>query len=67
MAIDQVEELRRLVLQNLATEVQAIERARASGLSWAQLAPALGVGSGQAVRQRYLRRRAKLDGLASGS
>ncbi|MFC0526981.1 hypothetical protein [Phytohabitans kaempferiae] len=38
-------------------EPQLIEVARASGLSWAQLAPTLGVASRQAAEKRYLRLR----------
>ncbi|MFI5695872.1 hypothetical protein ACIA58_28730 [Kribbella sp. NPDC051586] len=36
-------------------EPMLIDAARASGLTWAQLAPALGVGSRQAAERRYLR------------
>jgi hypothetical protein len=36
-------------------EPQLIEAARAAGVSWAQLAPALGVTSRQAAERRYLR------------
>lgn len=36
-------------------EPQLIDAARAGGVSWAQLAPALGVASRQAAERRYLR------------
>lgn len=36
-------------------EPQLIDAARADGISWAQLAPALGVASRQAAERRYLR------------
>src|SRR5215216_4226760 len=38
-------------------EPQLIAAAREQGVSWAQLAPALGVGSRQAAERRYLRLR----------
>lgn len=44
-------------------EPRLIEVARASGASWAEVAPALGVASRQAAERRYLRmRRADGDG-----
>jgi hypothetical protein len=49
--------LHELRSQLLAWEPQLIEAAREQGLSWARLAPALGVTSRQAAERRYLRLR----------
>jgi hypothetical protein len=46
----------RAVREHLAEwEPRLIDQARAVGVSWAQLAPALGVASRQAAERRYLR------------
>jgi hypothetical protein len=59
-ALAAVRELRALLDE---WEPQLIEVARAAGVSWAQLAPALGVASRQAAEKRYLRlHRAGADG-----
>src|SRR5689334_17899888 len=51
-ALVQVRELRE---QLARWEPQLIDAARAAGISWAQLAPALGGDSRQAAERRYLR------------
>jgi hypothetical protein len=47
--------LRELREQLMRYEPQLIDAARARGVSWGQLAPALGVASRQAAERRYLR------------
>jgi hypothetical protein len=47
--------LRQLREELAAWEPRLIEAARQQGVSWAQLAPALGVASRQAAERRYLR------------
>jgi hypothetical protein len=47
--------IRNLREQLTAWEPQLIDAARAEGISWTQLAPALGVASRQAAERRYLR------------
>jgi len=49
--------LRELRDELTAWEPQLIEAAREAGISWAELAPALGVASRQAAERRYLRLR----------
>ncbi|TCO40577.1 hypothetical protein EV646_117118 [Kribbella antiqua] len=51
-ALVRLRELRELLA---AWEPRLIEAARAAGISWTQLAPALGVASRQAAERRYLR------------
>ena len=51
-ALTRIRELREQLTQ---WEPQLIDAARASGVSWAQLAPVLGVASRQAAERRYLR------------
>lgn len=50
-----LERLRELREQVSGWEPRLIEAARAAGISWIQLAPALGVTSRQAAERRYLR------------
>ncbi|GHF21422.1 hypothetical protein GCM10017786_64250 [Amycolatopsis deserti] len=52
-----LEVLRALRDELTAWEPQLIEAAREAGVSWAELAPALGVASRQAAERRYLRLR----------
>ena len=47
-------------------EPRLIEAAREQGVSWARLAPALGVTSRQAAERRYLRMRAADDAALTG-
>lgn len=49
-----------------AWEPRLIEAAREQGVSWARLAPALGVTSRQAAERRYLRMRAADDAALTG-
>lgn len=57
--------LLRQVREQLAVwEPELIDAARATGASWAQLAPALGVASRQAAERRALRLRPSLDETA---
>lgn len=71
-AIDPVELLHALtVLRGLREEMAAwephlIAAARRQSVSWASLAPALGVTSRQAAERRYLRLRPSLDGALTG-
>jgi hypothetical protein len=51
-ALVRLRELRELLA---GWEPRLIEAARAAGISWTQLAPALGVASRQAAERRYLR------------
>lgn len=53
--------LHELRAQLLAWEPQLIEAAREQGVSWARLAPVLGVTSRQAAERRYLRLRPGSD------
>jgi hypothetical protein len=53
--------LHELRAQLLAWEPQLIEAAREQGVSWARLAPVLGVTSRQAAERRYLRLRPGTD------
>jgi hypothetical protein len=57
--------LRHLREEYAAWEPRLIAAARASGASWIQLAPALGVASRQAAERRYLRLRPDEHGTAS--
>jgi hypothetical protein len=57
--------LRHLREECAAWEPQLIAAARASGASWIQLAPALGVASRQAAERRYLRLRPDEDKAVS--
>jgi hypothetical protein len=57
--------LRHLREEYAAWEPRLIAAARASGASWIQLAPALGVASRQAAERRYLRLRSDELGAAS--
>jgi hypothetical protein len=50
----------------LAWEPQLIEAAREQGVSWARLAPVLGVTSRQAAERRYLRLRPGVDAELTG-
>lgn len=62
--LDALTALRALRDELDAWEPRLIELARADGASWAQLAPALGVGTRQAAERRYLRLRPRGgDGL----
>ena len=56
--------LRHLREEFAAWEPRLIAAARASGGSWIQLAPALGVASRQAAERRYLRLRPDEHGVA---
>ena len=56
--------LRELRTQMAGWEPELIEAARALGASWADLAPALGVGGRQSAERRYLRLRSSLEGTA---
>ncbi|WP_199442709.1 HSP18 transcriptional regulator [Umezawaea beigongshangensis] len=49
-----------------AWEPELIATARAHGVSWADIAPALGVASRQAAERRYLRLRPSAEGHATG-
>ncbi|GAA1568993.1 DUF3156 family protein [Kribbella sancticallisti] len=53
--LDALVRLRTLRDQLTEWEPQLIDAARAQGISWTQLAPALGVASRQAAERRYLR------------
>jgi len=53
--LDALVQIRALREQLGKWEPQLIDAARAGGISWAQLAPALGVASRQAAERRYLR------------
>jgi hypothetical protein len=57
--------LRQVREQLAGWEPELIEAARASGASWAQLAPALGVASRQAAERRALRLRPGADAAAT--
>jgi hypothetical protein len=57
--------LRQVREQLAGWEPELIDAARASGASWAQLAPALGVGSRQAAERRALRLRPGADQSAT--
>jgi hypothetical protein len=57
--------LRQMREQLAGWEPELIDAARASGASWAQLAPALGVASRQAAERRALRLRPGIDQSAS--
>jgi hypothetical protein len=50
-----------------AVEPVLVSAARAAGVSWQDLAPALGVASRQAAERRYLRARATGDDVSSGT
>jgi hypothetical protein len=50
-----------------AIEPALVEAARAAGVSWQELAPALGVASRQAAERRYLRARATGAGTSGGT
>ena len=56
-ALDALTALHDLREQLSSWEPELIEAARAAGVSWARLAPALGVTSRQAAERRYLRLR----------
>ncbi len=56
-ALEALAALHTLREQLLAWEPELIEAARQGGVSWARLAPALGVTSRQAAERRYLRLR----------
>jgi hypothetical protein len=58
--------LRELRERMAAWEPELITAARAAGVSWVQLAPALGVTSRQAAERRYLRLRPTHTGEATG-
>ena len=59
--------LRRLRAELAAWEPELVTAARDAGLSWAELAPALGVTSRQAAERRYLRlRSAGVDDRRTG-
>lgn len=53
--VDALTDLRELRVQLAAWEPELVTAARAAGLSWVTLAPALGVTSRQAAERRYLR------------
>lgn len=57
-----LEVLRDIRIQAAAIEAPLIAEARAAGVSWARLAPALGVTSRQAAERRYLRLNPTPDG-----
>jgi hypothetical protein len=57
--------LRQVREQLAAWEPELIDAARATGASWAQLAPALGVASRQAAERRALRLRPSTDEAAT--
>jgi hypothetical protein len=57
-------QLRKLRERLTEWEPQLIDAARAAGVSWAQLAPALGVASRQAAERRYLRLKPPAGGSA---
>ncbi|AXB43774.1 HSP18 transcriptional regulator [Amycolatopsis albispora] len=58
--------LRLLREEMTAWEPELISAARAKGVSWAALAPALGVASRQAAERRYLRLNPSSSGEATG-
>lgn len=53
--VDALNDLRELRVQLASWEPELVTAARAAGLSWITLAPALGVTSRQAAERRYLR------------
>lgn len=53
--VDALTDLRELRVQLAGWEPELVAAARAAGLSWTTLAPALGVTSRQAAERRYLR------------
>ncbi|WP_432947370.1 hypothetical protein ACQPXM_10750 [Kribbella sp. CA-253562] len=59
-----LQRIRSLRQQLTAWEPQLIDAARAVGVSWADLAPALGVASRQAAEKRYLRLNADAEAPA---
>ncbi|MEV6285653.1 hypothetical protein [Kribbella sp. NPDC051770] len=59
-----LERIRALREQLTVWEPQLIDAARAAGVSWADLAPALGVASRQAAEKRYLRLNADAEAPA---
>lgn len=60
-------EVLRHLRDELATwEPELITAARSAGVSWVELAPALGVASRQAAERRYLRLRPSSSGEATG-
>jgi hypothetical protein len=64
--VDALTDLRELRDQLAAWEPELVTAARAAGLSWITLAPALGVTSRQAAERRYLRSQPTDDGASTG-
>lgn len=64
--LDALEVLRHLREEIAAWEPELISAARAQGVSWVELAPALGVASRQAAERRYLRLRPSASGESTG-
>ncbi|MGC7097786.1 HSP18 transcriptional regulator [Amycolatopsis lurida] len=64
--LDALTALRLLREELAAWEPELISAARARGVSWAALAPALGVASRQAAERRYLRLNPSASGEATG-
>jgi hypothetical protein len=60
--VDALTDLRELRVQLAAWEPELVTAARAAGLSWITLAPALGVTSRQAAERRYLRTQPTANG-----